>query len=39
VSDTFEFIDAEYAVSSKNDHPTPSIVQMCAWLDVPIRIL
>nr|WP_173042449.1 IS3 family transposase [Phytohabitans flavus] len=35
VSDTFEFIDAEYAAKSQNNHlDTPSIVQMCAWLDV-----
>jgi hypothetical protein len=34
VSDTFEFIDAEYAdLQSKNDTvPTPSITKMCAWL-------
>jgi putative transposase len=35
VSDTFEFIDAEYATSTQNDHlETPSIVQMCAWTGV-----
>jgi putative transposase len=33
VSDTFEFIDAEYAASHQNDHDTPSIVQMCGWLN------
>jgi putative transposase len=34
VSDTFEFIDAEYAdLQSKNDTvPTPSITNMCTWL-------
>jgi putative transposase len=36
VSDTFEFIDAEYAThdSTNNTTATPSIVQMCAWLAV-----
>jgi len=35
VSDTFEFIDAEYATASQNDNrEAPSLVQMCAWLDV-----
>jgi putative transposase len=35
VSDTFEFIDAEYAASLQNrDLETPSIVQMCAWTAV-----
>lgn len=35
MSDTFEFIDGEYATSSQNNnHAMPSIVQMCGWLDV-----
>jgi putative transposase len=35
VSNTFEFIDAEYAASLQNrDLETPSIVQMCAWTAV-----
>src|SRR3954462_14900175 len=35
VSDKFEFIDAEYAaISSANDIQAPSIVKMCAWLEV-----
>jgi putative transposase len=35
VSDTFEFIDAEYATSTQNNHlETPSIVQMCVWTGV-----
>jgi putative transposase len=36
VSNTFEFIDAEYAASSENDNipDRPSIGQMCAWLQV-----
>jgi putative transposase len=35
VSDTFEFIDAEYATSRQNDNSTtPSIVQMCTRLNV-----
>jgi putative transposase len=35
VSDKFEFIDAEYAAtSSVNDTQAPSIVRMCAWLEV-----
>jgi putative transposase len=36
VSDTFEFIDAQYAAASSlvaND-PTPSITRMCRWLEV-----
>lgn len=33
MSDTFEFIDGEYATSAqKNHHDMPSIVQMCVWL-------
>ncbi len=35
MSDTFEFIDAEYAASPQNDdRGTPSLVRMCAWLGV-----
>jgi transposase InsO family protein len=34
VSDTFEFIDAEYAASHQNQNPGPSIVQMCGWTGV-----
>lgn len=34
MSDTFEFIDAEYATSRQNDNPAPSIVQMCTWTGV-----
>ncbi len=34
MSDTFEFIDAEYATSRQNDNPAPSIVQMCIWTGV-----
>jgi putative transposase len=35
VSDTFELIDAEYATTQQNKKiDTPSIVQMCIWLDV-----
>jgi transposase-like protein len=35
VSDTFEFIDAEYAASAQNDNrEAPSIVRMCAWTGV-----
>jgi putative transposase len=35
VSDTFEFIDAEYATNtSTNTAETPSIVKMCGWLEV-----
>jgi transposase InsO family protein len=35
VSDTFEFIDAEYAaLSQNNSSDDPSVVQMCVWLDV-----
>jgi putative transposase len=36
VSDTFEFIDAEYATRTTAiaGTPAPSIIQMCAWLDV-----
>ena len=35
MSDTFEFIDAEYAATTSTDTAeTPSIVKMCAWLEV-----
>jgi putative transposase len=35
VSDTFEFIDAEYATTQENEHTDPpSLVQMCLWADV-----
>jgi putative transposase len=34
VSDTFEFIDAEYADPHQNNNSTPSIVQMCVWTGV-----
>lgn len=35
MSDTFEFIDAEYAATPRDDpHSVPSITQMCRWLDV-----
>lgn len=35
MSDTFEFIDAEYADNrSQNTTETPPIVKMCVWLDV-----
>jgi transposase InsO family protein len=35
VSDKFEFIDAEYAANnSANYEEAPSIVKMCAWLEV-----
>lgn len=35
MSDTFEFIDAEYAVTQQNQkNAAPSLVQMCAWLGV-----
>lgn len=35
MSDTFEFIDAEYATAQQNGHPeAPSIAKMCVWLDV-----
>jgi hypothetical protein len=43
VSDTFEFIDAEYARTlSKSITESPPIAKMCIWLDVagadnPIR--
>ncbi|ONH52454.1 hypothetical protein CcI49_33465 [Frankia sp. CcI49] len=35
-SDTFEFIDAEYAARTTTNTatPTPSITRMCAWLQV-----
>jgi putative transposase len=35
VSDTFEFIDAEYADNlSQNMAEAPPIAKMCVWLDV-----
>jgi putative transposase len=36
VSDTFEFIDAEYAapLSENNTAPAPSVTKMCVWLEV-----
>jgi putative transposase len=35
VSDTFEFIDGEYATSQQNKHPLlPSLTKMCVWLNV-----
>lgn len=34
MSDTFEFIDAEYATTHQNTVEAPSIVQMCAWSEV-----
>lgn len=35
MSDTFEFIDAEYAANAANNLPDrPSVVSMCAWLHV-----
>lgn len=34
MSDTFEFIDAEYAPCLQNTTDNPSVVQMCAWLNV-----
>jgi transposase InsO family protein len=35
VSDKFEFIDAEYAArTSTNTTEAPSIIKMCAWLEV-----
>ena len=34
MSDTFEFIDAEYAAAHQNNNSTPSIVQMCVWTGV-----
>jgi putative transposase len=35
VSDKFEFIDAEYAArTSTNTTETPSIIKMCAWVEV-----
>ncbi|CAI7976598.1 iron complex transport system substrate-binding protein [Frankia sp. Hr75.2] len=36
MSDTFEFIDAEYAARTTTNTaaPAPSITQMCAWLQV-----
>ncbi|MFC7279714.1 hypothetical protein ACFQS1_37635 [Paractinoplanes rhizophilus] len=35
LSDTFEFIDVEYATSLQNETPDkPSMVQMCTWLKV-----
>ena len=35
MSDTFEFIDGEYATSQKNKSPlSPSLTKMCSWLDV-----
>ena len=34
MSDTFEFIDAEYAAPHQNNNSTPSIVQMCVWTGV-----
>jgi transposase InsO family protein len=35
VSDRFEFIDAEYAANSTANTPqAPSIIKMCAWLEV-----
>ena len=37
MNDTFEFIDAEYATSTQNNHlEAASIVQMCGF---PIRVL
>jgi len=35
VSDVFEFIETEYAGNSRaNSEEAPSIVKMCAWLEV-----
>lgn len=35
MSDTFEFIDAEYAKTQQNNkNASPSLVQMCIWLGV-----
>ena len=35
MSDTFEFIDAEYATCQQNKHPlSPSLTKMCVWLNV-----
>lgn len=35
MSDTFEFIDGEYATSQKNKSLlSPSLTKMCSWLDV-----
>jgi transposase InsO family protein len=35
VSDTFEFIDAQYAASEENDdQEKPSLMKMCTWLGV-----
>ncbi len=35
MSDRFEFIDAEYAPNSTANNPqAPSIIKMCAWLEV-----
>ncbi|ABW13846.1 hypothetical protein Franean1_4468 [Parafrankia sp. EAN1pec] len=36
MSDTFEFIDAEYAArtTTNTSAPAPSVIQMCAWLSV-----
>jgi putative transposase len=36
VSDTFEFIDAEYATSQSQNDPeqSPSIAKMCVWMEV-----
>jgi len=35
VNDTFEFIDAEYATSTQNNHrEAPSVVKMCVWTGV-----
>ena len=35
MSDTFEFIDGEYATSQKNKSPVaPSLTKMCSWLGV-----
>ena len=35
MSDRFEFIDAEYALNSTaNNTQAPSIIKMCAWLEV-----
>lgn len=34
MSDTFEFIDAEYAAHTTTNENAPSIVKMCGWLEV-----
>ena len=34
MSDTFEFIDAQYAALTPTNETVPSVIKMCAWLEV-----